>query len=153
MSQNDLLFSHITVSSTLLCPTKYCVHIYPKGLLFTLHISMCCGRIMLRLRSTSAKILMLQQIKHKKYKSLSMFLRHKHLKILWENSFSWFSIGFVNRFLLLKTLKEIQEFVKKKDLKQPFLMLFKEIMRRNVGVSGQKIMMIENWPKWLNMTS
>ena len=51
MSQNDLLSSHITVSSTLLCPalycvqlitvsstllcpTKYCVHTYPKGLLF-----------------------------------------------------------------------------------------------------------------------
>ena len=44
---------HINVSSTLLCPTKYCVHTYPKGLLFTFHISMCCGRIMLRLRSTS----------------------------------------------------------------------------------------------------
>ena len=51
MSQNNLLSSHITVSSillcpalycvqhitvssTLLCPTKYCVHTYPKGLLF-----------------------------------------------------------------------------------------------------------------------
>ena len=42
-----------TVSSTLLCPTKFCVHTYPKGLLFTFHISTCCGRIMLRLRSTS----------------------------------------------------------------------------------------------------
>ena len=43
---------HITVSSTLLCPTKYCIHTYPKGLLFTFYISTCCGRIMLRLRST-----------------------------------------------------------------------------------------------------
>ena len=32
---------HLTVSSTFLCPTKYCVHTYPKGLLFTCHISTC----------------------------------------------------------------------------------------------------------------
>ena len=37
MSQNDLLTSHITVSSILLCPTNNCVHTYPKGLLFTFH--------------------------------------------------------------------------------------------------------------------
>ena len=47
---------HITVSSTLLCTTKNCVHTDPKGLLFTFHISMCCGRIMLRLRSTSVSL-------------------------------------------------------------------------------------------------
>ena len=46
---------HIIVSSTLLCPTKYCIHTYPKGLLFSFHISTCCGRIMLRLRSTSVQ--------------------------------------------------------------------------------------------------
>ena len=42
-----------TVSNTLLCPTKYCVHTYLKGLLFTFHISMCCCSIMLCLQSTS----------------------------------------------------------------------------------------------------
>ena len=78
MSQNDLLSSHITVSSTLLCPalycvqlitvsstllcpTTYCVHTYPKCLLFTFHISMFCGRIMLRLRSTSCSFLFLNR--------------------------------------------------------------------------------------------
>ena len=55
---------HFTVSSSILCPTHYCVqHIIvsnkilcphlPKGSFFTFHISMCCGRIMLHLRSTS----------------------------------------------------------------------------------------------------
>ena len=43
---------HITVSSTLLCLTKYCVHNYPKFHLFTFRMSTCCIGIMLRLRST-----------------------------------------------------------------------------------------------------
>ena len=43
---------HIIVSNKILCPKKYCVHTYPKVHLFPLHMSTCCGRIMLRLRST-----------------------------------------------------------------------------------------------------
>ena len=52
MSQNDHLYSNITVSSTLLCPTKYSVHTYPKVHLFTFHMSTCCRCILLRLQST-----------------------------------------------------------------------------------------------------
>ena len=50
----DILWcvQHNTVSNTL-CSAKYCVHTYPKDLLFAFHISTCCGRIMLCLRSTS----------------------------------------------------------------------------------------------------
>ena len=45
---------HNILSNTLLCPAKYCVHTYPKDLLFTFHISTSWGRIMLnRLQSTS----------------------------------------------------------------------------------------------------
>ena len=51
------------MSSSILCPTHYCVqHIivsnkilcphFPKGSFVSFHISMCCGRIRLRLRST-----------------------------------------------------------------------------------------------------
>ena len=54
MSQNDLLSSHITVSSILLCPALYCVqHITVSTVAQSFHVSTCCGRIMLRLRSTS----------------------------------------------------------------------------------------------------
>ena len=53
MIQNDHLFSPISVSSTLLCLAKYCIHTYPKVHLFTFHMSMCYGRIMLRFWSTS----------------------------------------------------------------------------------------------------
>ena len=43
MSQNDLLSSHITVSSILLCPTLYCVQLYTvsKTLLCPAHY---CGQ-------------------------------------------------------------------------------------------------------------
>ena len=43
--QHDHWSNHITVSSTLLCPSKY--------LPLTFHLLTCCGRIMLRLWSTS----------------------------------------------------------------------------------------------------
>ena len=46
---------HNPVSSTFLFQTKYGVRAYPKMHLFTFHISMCCGRITLRLQSTSVK--------------------------------------------------------------------------------------------------
>ena len=56
MSLTDLLSSDITVSSTLLCPTKYSVHTYSKGRMFTFHISTWRCPVMLCLRSTSVHI-------------------------------------------------------------------------------------------------
>ena len=43
---------------SLLWPTKCCVHAYPKFHLFTFYMWVCCGYIMLLLRSTSVIILM-----------------------------------------------------------------------------------------------
>ena len=91
MSHNDILSSHITVSSSILFPTHCCVqHIIvsnkilrphlPKGSLFTFHISMCCGRIMLCLRSTSV---------YSKYMFLNHITQFCTTKLIFMSLKSW----------------------------------------------------------------
>ena len=43
MNQNNLIFSHITVSNTLLYPAHCCVHTCQKVNLFTFHMSTYCA--------------------------------------------------------------------------------------------------------------
>ena len=106
MSQNDLLSSHITVSSiflcvqhftvssSILCPTHYsvqhiivsnkilCPHL-PKGSFVSFHISMCCGRIRLRLRSTYFRIIFEKLLVHFNFnKAYSIFFYNQFFNCL-----------------------------------------------------------------------